>query len=132
LPANLEWRGHLDEAAKNEILSSAWVLVNTSIHEAMAVSFLEALAHGTTVLACQDGVGVVSRFGVDVGRWDGDGLASLPAFVAGLGRLLEDHPLRRHLAQSGRDWVAQTHTWPRFLAAFDGICARLGLTARIA
>ena len=43
MPPNVKLLGHLDGEQKFQFLSSAWVLVNTSIHEALATSFLDAL-----------------------------------------------------------------------------------------
>ena len=54
------------------------------VHEALAVSFQEALASRTPLLACVDTEGVVSRFGVSVGPLPGDGLAALPSLRDGL------------------------------------------------
>jgi glycosyltransferase involved in cell wall biosynthesis len=130
LPQNVKLLGHTDGAEKEAVLSAAWVLVNTSIHEGLAVSFLEALAWKTPILSCQDPEGVASRFGVYVGRWDGTGLEGLPAFTSGLRRLLDNTALRERLGDEGRQWVAATHTRPRFLEAFAELCRRTGLRPR--
>lgn len=127
LPANVHLMGHLDGDGKESLLSSAWVLVNTSIHEALATSFLEALARETPLLSCQDPGGVVSRFGIYTGRWNGTGMEGLPALAEGLQRLLDDADLRARLGKTGRQWVAETHTEARFLEAFESLCARAGV-----
>jgi glycosyltransferase involved in cell wall biosynthesis len=124
LPENVRLMGHIDGAEKYHLLSSAWVLVNTSIHESLAISYLEALACETPLLSCQDPGGLVSQFGIHVGRWDGTGLEGIPTFVEGLRRLLSDQELRTRLGQEGRRWVAETHSRSRFLAAFDELCER--------
>ena len=51
LPANVRFCGHVDEDEKTRLLSEAWVAVNTSVHEGMPVSFLEALACETPFLS---------------------------------------------------------------------------------
>jgi glycosyltransferase involved in cell wall biosynthesis len=127
LPSNVKLLGHTDGAEKEAALAAAWVLVNTSIHEGLPVSFLEALARETPILSCQNPEDVASRFGVYVGRWDGAGLESLPAFAGGLRRLLESAPLREGLGAEGRQWVAATHSRSRFLEAFADLCRRAGL-----
>jgi glycosyltransferase involved in cell wall biosynthesis len=104
-------------------LDSAWVLVNTSPHEALAVSFQEALAARTPLLACVDTEGVVSRFGISVGRFPGDGLAALPGLGDALARLLGDDELRERLGHDGRDWVCGRHTPERFVEAFRSLVA---------
>jgi glycosyltransferase involved in cell wall biosynthesis len=90
LPDNVRLAGHLDGDGKFRTLSAAWALVNTSIHESLAASFLEALACETPPLATVDGVGTVTRHGVFTGRHDGDGLDAIPALADGLSRLLDD------------------------------------------
>jgi glycosyltransferase involved in cell wall biosynthesis len=127
LPPNVRLLGHVDGAEKLRALSSAWALVNTSIHEGLPVSFLEALKCETPVISCQDTDGVTSRFGVYVGRHDGDGLAALPRFAEALERLLRDGAERARLGREGRAWVSETHSPARFLEAFRALCARAGL-----
>jgi glycosyltransferase involved in cell wall biosynthesis len=126
LPGNVRFLGHVDGSQKVRVLSSAWVLVNTSIHEGLAVSLLEGLACETPLVACVDPNGIVSRFGVFAGRFDGTGLDALPSLAAGLGRLLAAPDLRTRLGQEGRQWVESTHNPTRFLESFYGLCARVG------
>lgn len=128
LPPNVHLLGHIDGPDKVRVLTSAWVLVNTSIHEGLPVSFLEALACETPILACVDPEGVVSRYGVYAGRFDGAGLDAIDRLEAGLRRLLDDAVLRTRLGRSGRRWVEENHSPPRFLTAFHSLCARAGLT----
>jgi len=127
LPSNVRLLGHADEALKAEMLSSAWVLVNTSIHEGLAVSFLEALACETPLLSGQNPESVVSRFGICVGRSTGTGMEALPRFAEGLQRLLTDDALRLRLGREGRAWVTETHGRARFLKAFENLCRRAGI-----
>jgi glycosyltransferase involved in cell wall biosynthesis len=128
LPPNVRLLGHIDGPDKVRLLSSAWVLVNTSIHEGgVAVSFLEALACETPLLACVDAGGLVSRFGIHTRRRDGDGVEALPSLAEGLERLLSDHGLRRRLGREGRRWVSSTHNPVRFLEAFRTLSARAGV-----
>ena len=128
LPPNVQRLGHIDGKDKVSALSSAWVLVNTSIHEGgVAVSFLEALACETPLLSTVEAGGLVSRYGIHAGRSDGDGLASLAGLTEGLDRLLSDHERRRRLGREGRAWVSTTHTPERFLESFRRLCARAGV-----
>lgn len=127
LPPNVQRLGHVDGLDKSAALCSAWVLVNTSIHEGLAVSFLESLACETPLLACVDPGGLVSRFGVFAGRYDGTGLAALPSLTAGLERLLADSALRGQLGREGRAWVEGAHSPAAFLAAFRVLCERAGV-----
>lgn len=127
LPPNVRLYGHVGEADKMRLLSEAWVLVNTSVHEGLAVSFLESLWCGTPLLSCVDTGFVVSRYGIYVGRFDGSGVEALPAFECGLRKLLGDAALRRELGEAGREWVRRTHSQQTFLAAFNRLCERAGV-----
>lgn len=127
LPPNLRMLGHIDGAEKLRVLSSAWALVNTSVHEGLAVSFLEALKCETPLISCQNTEGLASRFGAYVGRWDGDGLAALPHFAEALGRLLQDAPARARLGREGRAWVTEVHSPAHFLDEFRRLCTDAGL-----
>lgn len=124
LPDNVKLMGHVGEEKKTAILSAAWVLVNTSIHEGLAVSFLEALRCETPLLSCVDPENVVSRFGIYVGRYDGTGMEAIPKYVDGLTRLLEQKELRLRLGKEGSTWVRETHNKRRFLEAFFELVAR--------
>jgi len=118
LPRNVRALSHVDGVEKLRLVASAWALLNTSIHEAFPVSFMEALHCGTPLVSCQDPEGVVSRFGVYVGRWDGSGMESLSAFAEGLDRVLTDDELRARLGRAGRAWIRRRHTPDRFVRHF--------------
>jgi glycosyltransferase involved in cell wall biosynthesis len=126
LPFNVTAPGHVGEEAKARALWSSSVLVNTSIHEGLAVSFLEGLAAGNALLSTTDPGGVVTRFGEFVGRHDGDGRAAVPLLEDGLRTLLDDEEGRRRRAEAGQEWVATEHTASAFLAAFAELASRTG------
>lgn len=48
---NLRLTGFVSEQEKSRILERSWALVNTSVREALPVSFLEALAHETLLIS---------------------------------------------------------------------------------
>ncbi|MDT5156679.1 MAG: hypothetical protein QOH51_1036 [Acidobacteriota bacterium] len=125
LPANVRLLGHVDGEEKSKTLTSAWALLNTSIHEGLAVSFLEALACETPIIACRNPEDVVSRFGIYVGCFEGDGLDALPHFGEALKRLLRDTDARTSLGREGRAWVNELHNPSRFLSAFRALCASM-------
>lgn len=127
LPPNVELLGHVDETAKCELLGKAWVLLNTSRHEGLPVSFLEALAARTPIVASVDPEAVVSRFGALVAPADGDGRAALGGYESALRALLGDAPRRRALGTAGRDWVRATHTPDRFVGTLRTQAAALGV-----
>lgn len=130
VPPNVRQLGHLEGEAKEEALAAAWLLVNTSVHEAVAFSFFEALGHRTPIVSCQDGGGVVSRFGAHVDNVGGDGRELLEPLAAALGRLLGDRAERERLGCAGQAWVAETHSRATFLAKLGELAAASGLAWR--
>jgi glycosyltransferase involved in cell wall biosynthesis len=124
VPANMKLLGNLSGEDKLRELDAAWVLVSTSAHEALAVSFQEALASHTPLLACVNTEEVVSRFGIYAGNFPGDGMDALPSLRVGLDRMLGDDELRRQLGDAGRAWVCGRHTPDRFVAALRSLAAR--------
>ncbi len=127
LPPNVRLAGHADEQEKVRRLSSAWALLNTSIHEGLPVTFQEALACGTPIVSCVDPEQVVSRFGRWVGEAGGDGLALAPKFADELRVLFSDAALRERLGAAGREWMAATHGREAFLSTFHTLCAKAGV-----
>jgi len=127
LPPNVHLYGHVGELDKMRLLSEAWVTINTSVHEGLAISFLESLSCGTPLLSCVDTGFVVSRYGVYVGQYDGSGVEALPAFESALHQLLDDAPRREALGHAGREWVQRTHSRQTFLDAFDRLCRLAGI-----
>jgi glycosyltransferase involved in cell wall biosynthesis len=125
LAENVRMMGHVGELQKERLLKSAWALVNTSIHEGLSISFLEALACETPIISSVDPDGIVSRFGICVGDWPGTGLAGLLSFENALSRLLDDGPLRERLGREGRDWVSLHHNRDIFLDSFRKIAGSM-------
>jgi glycosyltransferase involved in cell wall biosynthesis len=70
---NLRLTGFVDEEEKSRVLEESWALVNTSVREALPVSFLEALAHETPIISGEDPDGITSSYGY---RVTGDDYAS--------------------------------------------------------
>ncbi|MGV2829972.1 glycosyltransferase family 4 protein [Myxosarcina sp. GI1(2024)] len=127
LPDNVRLLGHVQGQEKIRLLSQAWVLINTSIHEGLAVSFQEALKCETPILSSVNPERVVEKFGIYVGHWTGSGMEGLPKFEEGLRQLLTDKELRIRLGKEGRQWVEQTHSKTRFLEAFQQLCSQAGV-----
>jgi glycosyltransferase involved in cell wall biosynthesis len=123
LPPNARLLGHVGEVEKRRLLSEAWLLVSTSIHEGLSVSFLEALACDTPLVACVDPEELVSRFGVFVGTCSGTGMDAVPVLASAVRDLLMDDERRQRLGSEGRAWVSATHNRVKFLEAFVQLCA---------
>lgn len=67
---NLTLTGFVTEPEKQVILGKSWALLNTSIREALPVSFLEALANETPVISSENPDELVSEYGYHVSSDD--------------------------------------------------------------
>jgi glycosyltransferase involved in cell wall biosynthesis len=105
---NLQLPGVIDQFASDRlsrVLSSSWVLVNTSPREGLPNAFLEAAAHGCALLSLTDPDAFASRFGA---------LAEDGTLEERLAWLLEEGRWRERGA-AGRDFVRQVFATPRAL-----------------
>ena len=125
LPPNVRLEGHLEGKPKEDALASAWLLLGTSIHEGLPISFLEAFAAGLPIVSCQDPEGVASRFGRAIPRCDGSGEDAVPDFAKAIAELVSDTDERQRLGNAAREWVATTHSRERFLLAFRELASEL-------
>jgi len=127
IPDNVVLTGHLGGDSKYEMLSSAWVLVNTSIHEESPVSVFEALAFETPVISYEDWGGIVENYGVTIGQRPGTGMEGLPQLTDALQLLVTNHDLRKKLGANGKEYVMRVHNDQNFLDAFRLICKMAAL-----
>ncbi|ABL98321.1 glycosyltransferase family 4 protein [Shewanella amazonensis] len=111
---NLHFVGHVEGEQKNRFLKEAKVLVNTSIHEALPISFLEALSYGTLLVSCQNPDELASKFGVYTGKVLGDGFDKVELFVAGINQLLTNDDHRHQLAKDAIAYIKEVHSLSRF------------------
>ena len=63
---NLRLTGFVTEEEKSRILAKSWALMNTSVREALPVSFLEALAHRTPIISGENPDDLTSSYGFHV------------------------------------------------------------------
>jgi glycosyltransferase involved in cell wall biosynthesis len=97
--SNLELAGFLTGEDKARVLEDSWVLVNTSVHECLPVSFLEAAAHRCAILSPHDPDGFATSFGYHVAAGD---------YVDGLRWLLEGERWRER-GERGYRYVSAVH-----------------------
>ncbi|HDR1003658.1 TPA: glycosyltransferase, partial [Pasteurella multocida] len=112
---NLHFPGHVDGEEKNQYLKDAKILINTSIHEALPVSFLEALSYGTLLVSNQNPEDLTSQFGIHVGTVLGDGFEHVDKYVNAVKALMENDEHRKDLAQQGIKYIKEVHNLPRFI-----------------
>ena len=107
--ANVRLLGHIEGEEKRSILSKTKVLINTSIHEATPISFLEALSHENLIISCQNPDEITSSFGIFVGIILGDGRDNAGLFVEGIRKIIGDDERYGRLARRARDYVLAEH-----------------------
>jgi glycosyltransferase involved in cell wall biosynthesis len=125
VPDNVDLVGEVFGEAKDAWLRRAWVLLNTSIHEGLPVTFQEALAYRVPIVSYLDPEKVPSRFGYAAGPEPGDGLGGVSRLQEGLEALLQDHERRDRLGHEGQGWVRDTHSRNRFHEAWRRLVSEL-------
>lgn len=100
---NLSLPGFVSEEEKSRILEESWALVNTSIREALPISFLEALAHETPIISGLDPDFLTSLYGYHVEGED---------YAGGVRRMLADEN-RLVRGGAGREHVEENHEMGR-------------------
>ena len=99
---NLKFRGWTFGNEKDKILEKSWILINTSIHECLPISFLEALSYKCALLSCQDPDGITSKYGIKTDLYNFD------SFKNGLSRLIENN-LWKKKGKLGYEYVKEIH-----------------------
>ncbi len=127
IPGNVKLLGHVTGDEKLELLSSAWVLVNTSIHEESPVSVMEALAYETPVISYEDWGRLVDRHGIAIGQHLGTGSEGMPHLTEALELLLSNDELRIGFGKAGREYVEKKHNDATFLSSFRDVCLASGI-----
>lgn len=112
---NLHFVGHVDGEQKAQYLKDAKILVNTSIHEALPVSFLEALAYGVCLVSNRNPEALTEKFGVWTGQINGDGFDKVGLYVDAIKNIMTNESLRQELALAGRAYVEKIHNVPKFI-----------------
>ena len=112
--SNLHFVGHVEGKEKEQYLKDAKILVNTSIHEALPISFLEALSYGVCLVSDRNPEDLTSKFGIWTGQINGDGFDKLDLYVNAIKKLMTDESLRRKQAISGRKYIEQIHNIDKF------------------
>jgi glycosyltransferase involved in cell wall biosynthesis len=118
---NLQLRDSLPHAALMQELAGAVALVNTSTHEGMPNTFLEAWGRGVPVLTFSfDPDGVVAERGLGVaadGSWE--------RFVEGTRELWGARLDREELARTTREYLRETHSAESVGARWQALLERV-------
>jgi glycosyltransferase involved in cell wall biosynthesis len=118
--ASFQFLGYVEHGALPEHHAWSDVLVGPSVFEPGPGNvYLEAMASGRPVIACQTGGAP------EVVLHEQTGLLIPPNDVGALGqairRLADDVALRERLGRQGREWVLQEFTIPKYVAAVEGL-----------
>lgn len=112
---NLHFTGHVDGTEKEQYLKEAKIMVNTSIHEALPISFLEALSFGTLLVSNRNPEDLTSKFGIYVGEVLGDGFDKLSVYIDAIRQLMNDEDFRLETAGKAIQYIKETHNISRFI-----------------
>jgi glycosyltransferase involved in cell wall biosynthesis len=122
---NLSFRGLVTGQEKSSLLSSSHVLVNTSVYEALPVSFLEALAYGVPILSCQNPEGLTAKYGYYIGQINGDGDSSELLFSQGLRSIINGGWFE--LGQKGREHIINEYSFSKVKEKLSGYLKSLDI-----
>lgn len=122
LSLNVVFMGFVDEETKRDILSSAWVVVNTSAKEGWGLVNMEAFACGTPVVGFKvPGVKDSVKDGHNGFLVDYGDVEDMGEMVI---RILKDDILRRNLSKNAREF-AENFTWDRAAEGFKEVISNL-------
>jgi glycosyltransferase involved in cell wall biosynthesis/O-antigen/teichoic acid export membrane protein len=127
LTKNVEFRGHVTEEEKWDLMHKAWVFVNPSFMEGWGITTIEANACGVPVVAAdvpglRDSVkNPHTGFLVEHGNSS--------AFAQKITLLLEDSRLRKELGQNALEW-AQNFYWEKTSSDFLNIIREETMVAK--
>lgn len=111
---NLHFAGHVDGEEKGKYLMESKILVNTSIHEAIPISFLEALSYGTLIVSNRNQENLTSKFGIWVGDVIGDGFESVDRYVQGIQHIIDNDEERQLKAKEAIQYINSVHNINKF------------------
>ncbi|TCB49811.1 glycosyltransferase [Acinetobacter sp. ANC 4779] len=114
--SNLHFVGHVKGLEKERYLKEAKILVNTSIHEALPISFLEALSYGTLLVSNRNPEDLTSKFGIHVGDVLGDGFDKVDLYVDAINHLLSNNEEREKISKEAIEYIKTIHNVPKFIS----------------
>lgn len=120
---NLKFLGLVGGKEKDKLLRLVWALINTSIHEALPVSFEEALAYGRPIISCNDADNLVKDYGYYTGRILGDGrdTVSINKFAKGIEAILKDRSQWFEKCEKARETAKELYSYENFFSIIGKI-----------
>ena len=111
---NCFFLGHIEGSEKDKLLRESKILINSSIHEAVPISFLEALSYGMLLVSNRNPDNLTSEFGFYTGQVNGDGYDSIELFQKGIQLIMENETMRIDKAQQAIQYIKKHHNIARF------------------
>ena len=118
---NLNFVGHVDGKEKDQFLKDAKVLVNTSIHEALPISFLEALSYGTLLVSNRNPENLTSRFGIYVGDVLGDGFDKVNLYSEAIIEIIGNDKRFDPIRIEAIEYISKNHSIDKFIITMTDI-----------
>jgi glycosyltransferase involved in cell wall biosynthesis len=109
--------GYLDEQAKHQVLSRAWLHLCPSLKEGWGIVVMEAAAHRVPTVAYRHAGGLAESV---VDGTTGLLADTMDEFTSAVSRLLTDHAERAAMGEAARQ-RALTFTWSNSIKAFDSL-----------
>jgi glycosyltransferase involved in cell wall biosynthesis len=109
--------GYLDEQAKHDVLSRAWLHLCPSLKEGWGIVVMEAAAHRVPTVAYRHAGGLAESV---VDGTTGLLADTMDEFTSAVSRLLTDHAERAAMGEAARQ-RALTFTWSNSIKAFDSL-----------
>jgi glycosyltransferase involved in cell wall biosynthesis len=120
---NCHFIGHIEGIEKDRLLREAKIIINTSIHEAVPVSFLEALSYGMLIVSNRNPDDLTAHFGCYTGQINGDGFdnESIAPFIKGIQNIMDNDTLRIEKAKQSIEYIKTYHSIERFTKTFRNL-----------
>lgn len=108
----IDYRGFVSEAEKQELLETAWAVVNPSPHESLSMIALEAMANRKPLLVNKS-CPVLAQYVTD--HETVFGFADEKEFFDALNSVerMYQEPSHERALTASRDWVRKQYNWPR-------------------
>lgn len=120
---NLKFLGLVLDDKKEDVLKNVWGVVNTSIHEALPVSFLEVFSFYKPIISCQNPDNLADKFGIYTGELLGDAFDNytMDIFSDALDRFLSNRNVMIEKGCLSRKYVEEFHSFSNFDSALKEI-----------
>lgn len=116
--------GHIEQEEKDSLLRRSKLLINTSIHECIPVSFLEALSYGMLIVSNRNPDQITKKFGHPVEQVNGDGYEEVDEIVGAIRQLMKDDKFRTDTAKQAIDYVKKVHNIKRYTTSIREVITK--------